>query len=98
MGDKGILIATLYKLARANEALGFHEIALSLIRKSFSLVEEVRQNVASPDFRASYFSAVRRHYDLCIEILMQLHKLRPTEGHAAEAFAVNEQGRARLLL
>jgi CHAT domain-containing protein len=98
MSDKGILIATLYNLARANEALGSHEIALSLIRKSFSLIEEVRQNVASPDFRASYFSAVRRHYDLCIEILMQLHKLRPTEGYAAEAFAVNEQGRARLLL
>jgi len=98
MGDKGILIATLYNLARANEVLGLHEIALSLIRKSFNLIEEVRGNVASPDFRASYFSAVRKHYDLCIEILMQLHKLQPGKGYAAEAFAVNEQGRARLLL
>ena len=98
MSDKGILIATLYNLARANEALGSHEIALSLIRKSFNLIEEIRANVASPDFRASYFSAVRRHYDLYIEILMQLHRLRPEEGFASEAFSVSEQGRARLLL
>lgn len=98
MGDKGILIATLYNLARANEALGLHEIALSLIRKSFNLIQEVRENVASPDFRASYFSEVRKHYDLCIEILMQLHRLQPAKGYAAEAFSVNEQGRARLLL
>ena len=98
MSDKVTLIATLYNLARANEALGYHETALSLIKKSFNLIEEIRANVASPDFRASYFSAVRRHYDLCIEILMQLHRLRPEEGFAAEAFSVNEQGRARLLL
>jgi CHAT domain-containing protein/tetratricopeptide (TPR) repeat protein len=98
MGDKGILIATLYNLAKANEALGLHDIALSLIKKSFNLIQEVRENVASPDFRASYFSAVRKHYDLCIEILMQLHKLQPEKGYAAEAFSVNEQGRARLLL
>ncbi len=98
MGDKGILIATLYNLARANEALGLHEIALSLIKKTFILIEEIRANVASPDFRASYFSAVRRHYDLYIEILMQLHGLRPDEGFAAEAFLVSEQSRARLLL
>jgi CHAT domain-containing protein len=98
MGDKVTMIDALYNLSRANEALGHHEIALSLIRKSFDLIEEIRGNVASPDFQASYFSAVRKHYELCIEILMQLDKLRPGEHYAAEAFSVNEQGRARLLL
>jgi CHAT domain-containing protein len=98
MGDNGILITTLYNLARANEALGSHEIALSLIKKTFSLIEEIRANVESLDFRASYFSAVKRHYDLYIEILMQLHRLRPEEGFAVQAFSVSEQSRARLLL
>jgi len=98
MGDRGILIATLYNLARANEALKLHETALSLIRRSFNLIEEIRANVASSDFRVSYFSAVKRHYDLCIEILMQLDRLRPGEGFAADAFSVSEQGRARVLL
>lgn len=98
MGDKEILTASLYNLARANEALGLHENAHSLVKKSFNLIEEIRANVASPNYRASYFSEVRKHYDLCIEILMELHKERPTEGFAAEAFLVNEQGRARLLI
>lgn len=98
MSDKGVLLATLYNLARANEALGYQETALSLINKSFDLIEEIRANVASPDFRASYFSALRRHYELYIDILMQLHKLGPGEGFAAKAFSVSEQSRARLLL
>jgi CHAT domain-containing protein/tetratricopeptide (TPR) repeat protein len=98
MGDKGVLISALYNLARANNALGYHETALSLIKQSFGLIEEVRTNVGSPDFQASYFSGVKQHYDLCIEILMQLDRLRPGNGFAAEAFLVSEQGRARLLL
>jgi CHAT domain-containing protein/tetratricopeptide (TPR) repeat protein len=98
MPDRETLISTLYNLARANEALGDHEAALSLVEKSFNLIEEIRANVESPDFRASYFSAVKKHYDLCIEVLMQLNELRPREGFAAKAFSVSEQGRARLLL
>jgi CHAT domain-containing protein/tetratricopeptide (TPR) repeat protein len=98
ISDKAMMISALYNLARANEALGFHEIALSLIKKSFKLIEDARENVGSPDFRTSYFSAVGRHYDLCIEILMQLDKSRPKERFAAEAFSVSEQRRARLLL
>ena len=98
IGDRGMLMETLYNLARANEALGLHEVALSLISKSFTLIEEIRANVTSPDFRASYFAAVRKHYDLYIEILMQLDKSQPGQGFAAKAFLVTEQGRARLLL
>ena len=91
MGDKGVQISILYNLARANKAVGRLETALSLIKESLGLIEEVRTNVGSPDFQASYFSGVKPHYDLCIEILMQLQ-------FAAEAFSVSEQGRARVLL
>lgn len=98
MGDKGVLISALYNLSRANKALGKHETALSLIKQSLALIEEVRTNVGSPDFQASYFSGVKPHYDLSIEILMQLDRLRPGHGFAAEAFWVSEQSRARLLL
>jgi CHAT domain-containing protein/tetratricopeptide (TPR) repeat protein len=98
MRDNGILLATLFNLARANLALGFHDTARTLIQQSFDLIEELRKNVGSPDFRASYFSGVRKHYDLYVEILMQLDRLRPGQGFAAEAFFVTEQGRARSLL
>lgn len=98
MDDKGVLISSLYNLARANKALGNPEAALSLIKQSFDLIDEVRTNVGSPDFQASYFSGVKQHYDLCIEILMTLDRKQPGERFAAEAFFVSEQRRARLLL
>lgn len=96
--DKGVLLSTVYNLARANHALGSHDTALSLIKQSLDLIENVRSNVGSPEFRASYFSGVKRHYDLCIEILMQLDRLHPGQGFAAEAFFVSEKSRARLLI
>lgn len=98
VGDKGILITTLYNLGRANLAAGSPDAALSSIRRSLEIIEDLRANEASPDFRVSYLSGVRKHYELCIEILMQLDRLRPGEGLAAEALLVSEKGRARLLL
>ena len=97
-GDKDILITALYNVARANLALGLREVALSFIQRSLENIEDMRANVASPDFRVSYLSGVREHYELCIEILMQLDRLRPGQGFAAEALMVSERGRARLLL
>lgn len=98
IGDKGILLPTLYNHALADEALGLHDDALSNISESLNLISEIRANVASPDFRATYFSSVRKYYDLYIDILMQLHTLQPEKGYAAKAFSINEEGRARLLL
>ncbi|HEU0251914.1 MAG TPA: CHAT domain-containing protein, partial [Pyrinomonadaceae bacterium] len=83
---------------RANLAAGSPEAALSSIRRSLEIIEDLRANEASPDFRVSYLSGVRKHYELCIEILMQLDRLRPGKGLAAEALLVSEKGRARLLL
>ncbi len=98
IGDQGIFISTLYKLARANRDLGSLEVALSFIKQSLETIEHLRTNVGSPEFRASYFSAVREHFDLCIDILMQLERLRPGKNYAVEALLVSERGRARLLL
>lgn len=97
-GDNGILISTLYNLGRANLAVGSPDIALAFIRRSLEMIEDLRANVASPDFRVSYLSGVRKHYELCIEILMHLDRLRPGQGFGADALLVNEKGRARLLL
>ena len=97
-GDNGILISTLYNLARAHRDLGSLEVALSYIRRSIKIIEDLRMNVGSPDFRASYFSGIRKHYDLCIDILMQLDRLRPGHGFATAGLLTSESGRARSLL
>ena len=98
IGDQPVLLSTLYNLAHANLVLGSPDVALPFIQRSLEIIEDRRSNVASPEFRTSYFSGVRDHYELCIEILMQLDRLHPGQGFGAKAFLVSEKSRARLLL
>jgi CHAT domain-containing protein/Flp pilus assembly protein TadD len=96
--DKGILISSLYNVARAQRDLATLEAALSNIEQSIKIIEDIRTNVASPDFRTSYFSGVQQHYDLWIDVLMQLDRQRPGQGFAAAALLASEKARARSLL
>jgi len=96
--DNGILLSTFYNLARAHYSLGSYDAALSFIEQSLELIERLRTNVGSPELRASYLSGVRKHYELCIDILTRLDHLRPGDGFAARALAVSEDARARSLL
>lgn len=96
--DEDVRTATLYNLARINLKLGSVEAALPFIQQSLKVIEDLRSSVRSPEFRASYFSGVQKHYELCIEILTQLDKLRPGQDFAAQALLVSEKNRSRLLL
>ena len=97
-GDTGLVVSTLYNLARVHRDLGALEVALAYIDRSLKIVEDVRSNVGSPDFKASYFSGIRKHYDLRIDILMQLDRAQPGKGFALAAFLTSESARARSLL
>ena len=98
VNEPEILITALKNLATVNLELGSPEAALPFIRRSLNIIEGVRANVESPDFRVSYFSGVQDHYELCMHVLMQLEKLKPGHGFAAEALEVSERGRARLVV
>ena len=98
VGDEDIRTASLYNLARTNLKLGETDLALSFIQQSLNNIEELRSTVRSPEFRASYFSGVQKHYELCIEILNQLDKLHPNKGFATQAFILSEKNRSRVLL
>lgn len=98
VGDEDTRTTTLYNLARANLKLGSPDAALSFIQQSLKAIEELRSSLRSPEFRASYFSGVQKHYELCIEILTQLDKLHPGKDFAAQALLVSEKNRSRLLL
>ena len=97
-GEQETQLMALYKLAQTTLANGDPETALKFIENSLKLIEELRANVASPEFRTSYFSGERQHYDLAIEILCQLEQLHPGHDYAAHALAISEQSRARLLV
>jgi CHAT domain-containing protein/tetratricopeptide (TPR) repeat protein len=97
MGEKELKVSTLHGLALANLKLGSPETALSLIQEALKIVEDERTKVASPEFRASYFSGEQKFYQLGIEIRMQLDRLHPGQEFLADAFLMSEQSRARLL-
>lgn len=96
--DTGTIIKTFCNLARAEQALGHLDEALSLINSSLKKIEELRTDVGSPDLRASYFSGVRENYELAIDILAELDRARPGNGSAVEALLLSEKSRARALV
>lgn len=96
--DRGAELTTLYKLARAERALGYIDQALSRMDDSTRLIDGMRVKAGAPDFRATYFASARRHHQLYIELLMDMHKRHPAGGYASRALAVSERSRARTLL
>ncbi len=98
VGDKGVLISTLYGLSTAQQALGNYDVALATIERSIKIIEDLRVDVGSPESRALYFASVRQHYDLSRDILMQLDEARPGQGFGIRAFLASEKSRARSLI
>jgi CHAT domain-containing protein/tetratricopeptide (TPR) repeat protein len=97
-GDRELEVSTLYKLARAARDNGELENAVSHVRQSIEMIELLRSYVASPDLRSSYFASVHPHYELYIDLLMQLERQRPGEGFAETALQACERARARSLV
>lgn len=97
-GDRQEESLILYDIARTQSRRGKLEEARAGLEEATNIAESLRTNVVSQDFRASYFSTVRPHYELYIDVLMQLHKQRSSEDFEARAFAVSERAHARSLL
>jgi hypothetical protein len=96
--DRSGEAATFYNIARAARAFEGPEAALASTESAIEIIETLRMQIASPAFRSSYFSSVRKYYGLYIDLLMQMHKARPEAGFAAKAFLTSEKARARVLL
>jgi CHAT domain-containing protein len=61
-------------------------------------VESLRINIKSQHLRASFFATVRNYHESNIDVLMKLHKEKPSEGFDALALQASERSRARSLL
>lgn len=88
----------LYNLARAHRSQGNLTQARSLSDEALQIVESLRGKVAGPELRASFFASVQSYYNLNIDVLMQLHQQRSSEGFDRVAFETSERARARSLL
>jgi CHAT domain-containing protein len=90
-------VRSLHNIARVLRDLGSLDKSRAQIELAIKLIESLRVRVGSRQLRESYFSTVQKSYELYIDILMLLHKQRPTEGLDEIALQISEQARARSL-
>jgi len=97
-GDREGEAASLFHTARLEHENGKSSQAMDHIRRAIEIVEEIRIRVASLELRSLYLASVHEYYELHRDILMQLHRMDASAGHAEAAFGVNERAKARGLL
>lgn len=89
---------TLSSAARLERDLGNLAEARSQIEQALDIVESLRTKVVSHSLRSSYFASVRQLYEIHLDVLMRMHRERPSEKLDEVAFRVSERARARSLL
>lgn len=97
-GDRNGEANTLLAWARVKRDLGDFATARTLAEEAVDLVEDLRTRVASQDLRTSFLASKQSYYEVFVATLMDLHKSRPGEGFAVDAFRASERARARSLL
>ncbi len=87
----------LYHASMAHRDAGRLEDARAAVEDSIRLAETLRAKVASHGLRTSYLASVHERYSFYVELLIQLHRVRPDAGLDALAFQAAERVRARTL-
>jgi CHAT domain-containing protein/Tfp pilus assembly protein PilF len=87
----------LFRWASLDTEEGRFQEALDKIERSLNVIEAVRSEVSSDKLRTSFFASKRGHYELYIDLLMELEALHPGQYRAA-ALEASERARARGLL
>jgi CHAT domain-containing protein/Tfp pilus assembly protein PilF len=95
---RGVEAASLNAIARIAHRRGLLDEALARSEDALEIVESLRTRVLSQQLRASYLASVQDYYDSHIQVLMQMHRLRPGDGHDGVALRASERARARSLL
>jgi CHAT domain-containing protein/tetratricopeptide (TPR) repeat protein len=98
VGDRSGEAATLLGITRVQQKSGDPLQARQTIEQAIGIIEFLRATIVSHDFRASYFASQQEYYECYIDVLMQLHRQRPSAAFDAAALAVSERARARSLL
>jgi CHAT domain-containing protein/Tfp pilus assembly protein PilF len=88
----------LVRMAMAERERGNLAEALSRIEAALKIVESMRTKIDEDGLRASYLGSRRGYYELCIDLLMRLHRIDPSENYAVAAFQTSERSRARALI
>ena len=90
--------ATLFNIAYVQRERGNLNEALNNAEAGVEILESRRGAISSQELRSAYFATVQNHYEFYIDLLMRLHKQKPSAGYDAKALEASERGRARSLL
>jgi CHAT domain-containing protein len=85
-------------IARVEQKRGNLIQARQTIEQAVGLIESLRTNIASQEFRSSYFANRQQFFESYIDVLMQLRKQNPAAALDAAALSVSERAQARSLL
>lgn len=97
-GTPGNEVQALYNIARAHRGQGGLQTAQARVEEAIRIVESQRGKAGGPESRASYFSSVRKLYELDIDLLMDLSAREPSRRLDFRAIEASERARARSLL
>lgn len=96
--DPSGLAHALSDRARILQQRGDLRAALDDVQRVLRLLEKLREETRSPGFRSAYMATVHEHFELYIDVLMDLEEEEPDQGWAAQALQAAESSRARTLL
>lgn len=85
-------------LARISTARGRPSEALDGLREAMREIEQTRSELERSALRGEFFGQKRPVYAAAVEVLYRLSLDEPGAGHDAEAFAVAQRAKARVLL
>ena len=87
----------LYHASMAHRDAGRLDDARAAVEDSIRLSETLRAKVSSYGLRTSFLASVHERYSFYVDLLIQLHRVRPGEDLDALAFQAAERVRARTL-
>ena len=98
IGNREILHGALNRLGTCYLYLNQLQNARSAFEQAVDVVESLRSSIAGNEARSDFFAAAAYPYEQDVDVLMHLHKQRPSAGYDAAAFQMSERARARSLL
>jgi CHAT domain-containing protein len=88
----------LFNIAYVERERGSLTEALKNAEAGIEILESRRGTISSQELRSAYFATVQNHYEFYIDLLMRLHKQKPSAGYDGKALEASERARARSLL
>lgn len=96
--DRAGEVETLAGIAAAERRQGRLQTARVTAEEALAILEAVRPRLLRQDLRTAFFAAVQAHYELYVDLLMEMHRAAPEEGHDGNALEASERARSRSLL